>query len=1544
MFTLRDSLSAVLLGASPANSSTELQNNVAKKGKKRNSNNKKKKKKRNPVLRAESDETDEDSVNSEDTSEQVVVVSQAADSTSSMVFNFENNQIDDPMTEMIRKIAVKCDAHPDAVTECINAMFDKDLRYDDFATVCAEMATFRPSEGVLLKIQLEQQKQEKRVPVLWAEQESDDDFNDDEDDDEDGFELAVTSPYAAANTNGARPVVHNAHNKASTKKIPSEATQATKSLAVTSSSLNSNKKFVPTAEFNQSCESVGIAGNNNSGANIAVRAPSKLAAPTDVTNNVRPTVSKAATISSTTTVKTAKAATTIKTEPQPQLTKTPRERLEYVASYAATNLYDALSALCSWASVTSSTKGNNGHPADGTRCRDSENVEDAVSKMSLFFDCNALELLLAVILSDPHRQITMRQDVKSAMQTLLQHVLLLQGNPEGTLCAHYVTESLGALVNRLTEVRTSSDAVAVPALHENGSATALLAKQMAKCLKELYFQLKNRTKDSKGSSVNTTSGSNRIDNSNNSECSESDSLPMQEFSVQLRAINDQILQLEKKDAMQRKKDLDNQNTATAGGTDTRGSTVSSDGNDSGTNTTTLTSTLFALREMQMDKLQLCVEGVNSVRLPSVSVIGSGRANPHAKATVTNVAVTKADKRSINTNTAVKADFDTAIVNSTAAIEQMLFKENNVSVGPEGAYIKYRQPQATVEQVDRLEAERQSKLSALRTEAAQCNARIRELSTHRENLLVQLKTCDENLSKLQTGLQVTNARIAETDAHYQRQAQQLKKSCDAAQHSQQVGYHINTLVAAVRDIEVKFSEALKFQQLNVSDPCKVGSNGTSSSRANQHDNGTNVTTIITSIPPQEQKPKLTEAAVQGLRAERLVLLGENLKQYAVTEAKCIAFLCNRIDTAQRALGTATKELLAYHALGMKGSVAQDTDRKASRLTAEIAEDKQAVQHLQSALAGCLENGIRAIHDSNVSNNTSGTTIRPRGGKHTMVEPISHIMKTLAPVELRVALTDSVRSVIENAQASGVQVASSLQSIFPVATPSSSDSSKATVATTITADSAKQSKSHEKTKLDSPAITVAANTSVTGIPNGTVNTTAGGGGGRTNKQIAHNTNKTTAPSSNNYSNNSTHSKLTTNTGGTGGSKSREHSKKSSVNVGSSTVNSSRRGKGTNVKQTHIVDTANAIDILERKSAGKTTSTLPVAATGRVTEKEGTAVKQKAALPTVPTVNAWSTSAVKPVESANQQSSSPVVTVSSGSHVNGPSKGFLEIQREQQEAAAVKTNREGGGKIKNSVVNAPVSKAAISTLSPPPAPKNIPTSPLVEYSTAYPAHGTSPFPETAVLNEITSSTNPLASKSDEAVGIALTTRADSESSNSNNGDNNESSSHSSKSMSSCVKANPLSPTRKAKREAAGAGIAPTSNDAPVQASEVTPSSAVSVVCHHVGTDVLHRGEAVDPNNEVGVVGSEVMCSKDVITAAGHVVEREHSNNDTDGVLGEFSSTGPASNFENKGVANRNVDEYDVTAKIDSTNSSPGTGITGSDGVTDADDVSNGDDAQLA
>lgn len=214
-----------------------------------------------------------------------------------------------------------------------------------------------------------------------------------------------------------------------------------------------------------------------------------------------------------------------------------QEKLNYVAAYSSTNLFDSLSALCSWASIIT-TNASTSAVDSNEALRSSNAVKEREQKAVAFFESRAMELLLTTLFSDESQQLAYRQEVKSALQALLQHILQLRGDdPTSYSTVYHLIDALDMLVRQVAATRKSE------VLTAQVANSALLSKQIATCLKELYFKSNSEKSDSNNVS-NVVVAENGYDNQQQQQHTEDEMEKTVQYMETLQNIDEQLTTLQ----------------------------------------------------------------------------------------------------------------------------------------------------------------------------------------------------------------------------------------------------------------------------------------------------------------------------------------------------------------------------------------------------------------------------------------------------------------------------------------------------------------------------------------------------------------------------------------------------------------------------------------------------------------------------------------------------------------------------------------------------------------------------------------------------------------------------------------------------------------------------------------------------------------------------------------------------------------------------------------------------------------------------------------
>jgi hypothetical protein len=266
------------------------------------------------------------------------------------------------------------------------------------------------------------------LPSLYSrsnvnQQEQDDDDEEDEEDDDNVSESSGPRVQTHADS---RPSASASVSASATAAAPSYASNTSSNVAAAGTIFNSLVSPVPV-----SVPAPGLSKPSGTEFTLASSGV-KIGIPDNATSSVIPGV-------------TSGGAAPALTLPA---------RLDLAASHP--NLVEALSALCSWASVVKTQQ----PPA---KAASSQGEGDSIAA---FFDSSALEILLRAMFSD--LSLISHADVRTAFVTLLQHVLELSAE-ESTAAAKAVLSSLDEIVDVINRdlaqsLRASSTAVSLAGL------------------------------------------------------------------------------------------------------------------------------------------------------------------------------------------------------------------------------------------------------------------------------------------------------------------------------------------------------------------------------------------------------------------------------------------------------------------------------------------------------------------------------------------------------------------------------------------------------------------------------------------------------------------------------------------------------------------------------------------------------------------------------------------------------------------------------------------------------------------------------------------------------------------------------------------------------------------------------------------------------------------------------------------------------------------------------------------------------------------------
>ena len=594
------------------------------------------------------------------------------------------------------------------------------------------------------------------------------------------------------------------------------------------------------------------------------------------------------------------------TESTPSITSTAaepvlhsmKEKLNFVANFSKTSLYDSLAALCSWAAVSLTASPANAQTLQTER----------EQKMEAFFQSQALEILLATMFADDSQQLSTRPEVNSAFQSLLHHILLLQQNgaphPAGAAAVHNITESLCGLIAQIHGLRSAQVMPAFASAAAHGHT--LLAQQVASCIQHQYAQLNFPAASNANKQVSTAGETSASSN--------------EDLMSKLAEADAQLSALEKPVAA---------------------------GNKRADPALEKVQNMFLAREIHSDKMQLCIDSAQVL-----ATAPAGRPSHSSAVSVPPIGVTAAD---LSRNVADS----TATIERTLLSEcNLLLNGSNspvnvsrIAPGSAAASLqsKHQQSHSINSSFERMSYERDAKLSVLSNELNANNMRIQEVTAHRKRLLDQVQMCDQELGNLSArGNSLTNDLNAST-FYYQQQLDQLAQTgrmrvnaCIHRYNNNVIHFYfmcastgssvrksliahdqVNSLLGAVRSFETKFTEALLQQRTaqTAAPITAISSSGMTiltSTTAGLHvksSGGMSVGSSNANSSADEHRAQLEE---------RLLLLSSSLRGYVAAEAQCVGFLSERVQAAQLKLASAKKELLAYAALSMKVRIDQYTD--------------------------------------------------------------------------------------------------------------------------------------------------------------------------------------------------------------------------------------------------------------------------------------------------------------------------------------------------------------------------------------------------------------------------------------------------------------------------------------------------------------------------------------------------------------------------------------------------------------------------------------------
>jgi hypothetical protein len=106
------------------------------------------------------------------------------------------------------------------------------------------------------------------------------------------------------------------------------------------------------------------------------------------------------------------------------------ERLNAAADFAAVNFTDALSTICSWMCFVQNTTARlnvSNSSQQSAAPPSTEKIFSMESRSEMFFQSNALEVLLKTAFSDPNMPLLFNDHARFLFHSIIQHALLLQG-------------------------------------------------------------------------------------------------------------------------------------------------------------------------------------------------------------------------------------------------------------------------------------------------------------------------------------------------------------------------------------------------------------------------------------------------------------------------------------------------------------------------------------------------------------------------------------------------------------------------------------------------------------------------------------------------------------------------------------------------------------------------------------------------------------------------------------------------------------------------------------------------------------------------------------------------------------------------------------------------------------------------------------------------------------------------------------------------------------------------------------------------------------
>lgn len=320
-----------------------------------------------------------------------------------------------------------------------------------------------------------------------------------------------------------------------------------------------------------------------------------------------------------------------------------------------------------------------------------------------------------------------------------------------------------------------------------------------------------------------------------------------------------------------------------------------------------------------------------------------------------------NNNSLLLNTTIDAQLTSNISDSSAVLERALLSQSNLSPDLVAAARYQQQKQSFSSFVDRIQHERDSKLSELNNDLHSSTCRMQELTLQRTKLIEQLQRCDEDLGICKDQQKDLRLKIADSKIYYQQQLDQLLHTGDTARKTLQIHEHLSSLVAAVKHFEMKFAETLMYKRNNslvqvlaaADNTNHIDSKSASTSNCSAANsikgvadvggvitgnNNSNVTVITSSTASRvrlvsngsstnnnsgSKNNNLMNCTIQREQVHTMLLarrqlLSDALREYANIQSECIRFLSLRVHENQSKLIKVEKHLRAFQVVAMKVS--------------------------------------------------------------------------------------------------------------------------------------------------------------------------------------------------------------------------------------------------------------------------------------------------------------------------------------------------------------------------------------------------------------------------------------------------------------------------------------------------------------------------------------------------------------------------------------------------------------------------------------------------